>query len=56
MKEKFIVESQLPACDIAKILQETKTEVLVNLTPSGSVEASLFYAKEALKANCHFIN
>lgn len=56
MKEKFIVESKLLACDIAKILQETKTEILVNLTPSGSVEASLFYAKEALKANCHFIN
>ncbi len=56
MKGQFIIESKLLACDITQILQDTKTDVLVNLTPSGSVEASLFYAKEALKANCHFIN
>jgi hypothetical protein len=40
----------------AKILKETKTDVLVNLVPSGSDEASVFYAQEALKAGCSFIN
>jgi myo-inositol-1-phosphate synthase len=56
MKGHFIVESRQAVCDIAKILKDTQTDILINLIPSGSVEASLFYAKEALKAGCHFIN
>src|SRR3989338_8318664 len=56
MKGIFVHESKEDLVDVAKILQETKTDVLVNLVPSGSDEASLFYAQEALKAGCSFIN
>ena len=56
MKGSFVHESKEDLVDVAKILQETKTDVLVNLVPSGSDEASLFYAQEALKAGCSFIN
>jgi myo-inositol-1-phosphate synthase len=56
MKKHFVIESSKAPCDIAKTLTETHTDILVNLVPSGSIDASLFYANEALKANCHFIN
>jgi myo-inositol-1-phosphate synthase len=56
MKGSFVHESKDESVDVAKILKETKTDVLVNLVPSGSDEASVFYAQEALKAGCSFIN
>lgn len=56
MKGSFVHESKDEAVDVAKILKETKTDVLVNLAPSGSDEATRFYAEEALKAGCSFIN
>lgn len=56
MKGNFVHESKDESADVAKILKETKTDVLVNLVPSGSDEATLFYAEEALKAGCSFIN
>lgn len=56
MKGTFVHESKSKAVDVAKILKDNKTDVLVNLTPSGSDEASYFYAKEALKAGCNVVN
>ncbi len=56
MKGSFVHESKSESVDVAKILKETKTDVLVNLVPSGSDEASRFYAQEALKAGCSFVN
>ncbi len=56
MKGNFVQESKKPAVDVAKILKETKTDVVVNLVPSGSDEATHFYAEEALKAGCSFVN
>ena len=56
MKGSFVRESSKPVADVAKILKETKADVLVNLVPSGSDEATHFYAEEALKAGCSFIN
>ncbi len=56
MKGSFVHESHVEPGDVATILKETKTDILVNLVPSGSDEASMFYAKEALKAGCSFIN
>ncbi len=56
MKGKFVRESKSQPVDVANILKKTKTDVVLNLTPSGSNEASLFYAQEALKAGCNFVN
>lgn len=54
---KNIVEvSDAPEEDVAQILKETKTEVLVNLLPSGAVKASEWYAEQALTAGCAFVN
>ncbi len=56
IKENFIHESNAEVVDVVKILKETNTEVLVNLVPSGSDQATLFYAEAALQAGCSFIN
>lgn len=56
MQGVFVHESKKQAVDVAKILKETKTDVVVNLVPSGSDDATYFYANEALKAGCSFIN
>lgn len=56
MKGSFVHESKDESVDVAKILKDTKTDVLVNLVPSGSDEATNFYAEEALKAGVSFIN
>ncbi|MFH1545692.1 MAG: inositol-3-phosphate synthase, partial [archaeon] len=52
----FIHESKSPAVDIAKILKDSKAEIVVNYLPTGSDKATYAYAEAALKANCSFIN
>lgn len=42
--------------DVAEILRETRTEVLVSYLPVGSEEATRWYAERALEARCAFIN
>jgi len=42
--------------DVAQSLKESGAEIVINLLPSGAVEASRRYAEEALKAGCAFIN
>lgn len=56
MKGNFVRESSIQPVDVAVVLAKTKTDVLVNLVPSGSDEATRFYAEEALKAGCSFVN
>ncbi len=56
MKGTFVHESKESVVNVAKIFRETKTDVVVNLVPSGSDQATYFYAEEALKAGCNFIN
>ena len=56
MKDTFVFESSKEAEDVVKILKEKKVDVLVNLVPSGSDEATFFYAQKALEAGCNFIN
>ncbi len=56
MKGRFVQESKSSVVDVAKILKQTKTDVVINLVPSGSDKATRFYAEEALKAGCSFIN
>ena len=42
--------------EIVRILQETRTEILLNYLPVGSEKAVRFYAECALEAGCAFIN
>ena len=51
----FVVSDEKPV-DVARVLKETKADVLVNYVPVGSEEAARYYAECALKAGCAFIN
>jgi myo-inositol-1-phosphate synthase len=51
-----IPESDEPVADVARILREAGTEVLVSYLPVGSEEATKWYAEQALAAGCAFIN
>jgi myo-inositol-1-phosphate synthase len=51
-----IQESELPPVDVAKVLRETRTDVVVNYLPVGSEQAARFYAEQALEAGAAFIN
>jgi len=51
-----ITESPLPPVDVAKVLRETGTDVLVNYLPVGSEKAARFYAEQALDAGVGFVN
>jgi len=42
--------------NVAETLKETKTEVLLDLLPSGATKASQWYAEQALNAGCAFVN
>src|SRR6266516_418555 len=37
-------------------IQDLQVDVLVNLLPTGSIQATWFYARAALEARCAFIN
>ena len=54
---KSIVQvSGKPDSDVAKVLKASGAEIVVNLLPSGAAEASRWYAEQALKAGCGFVN
>ncbi|MDD1778894.1 MAG: inositol-3-phosphate synthase, partial [Candidatus Helarchaeota archaeon] len=42
--------------NVVDALKAAKAEILLNLIPSGAAEASKWYAEQALKAGCAFIN
>ena len=52
----LVPESNEPVVDVAAVLKEHACDVLVNLLPTGSVEATAFYADAALQAGCAFVN
>ncbi len=56
LTKKIIKQSAQPEVDVAKELKESKTEILVNLLPSGAAKAAEWYAAQALEAGCAFIN
>ena len=53
---RFVPESPQPPVDVASALQDQQVEILVNLLPTGSLEATEFYSQAALEAGCAFIN
>jgi myo-inositol-1-phosphate synthase len=42
--------------DVAEKLTEFDTEIVLNMLPSGAIKASEWYAEQALKAECAFVN
>jgi len=49
-------ESKVKPVNIAQVLRYSKAEILINLLPVGSYEASRIYAQAAIDARCGFIN
>jgi len=45
-----------PVSDVINVLRQSKSEILVNLLPSGAVKATKWYAEQAVKAGCAFVN
>jgi myo-inositol-1-phosphate synthase len=56
LQGSFVIESGQKEADVAGILKDCKAHVVLNLVPSGSEQATLFYAQAALDAGCSFIN
>ncbi len=54
--KKVIKESTQPEADVARELKRTKAEILISLLPSGAIKAVEWYAEQALKAGCAFVN
>lgn len=51
----FVVADQEP-CDVAKVLKESRADILINYLPVGSEKAARFYAEACLEAKVGFIN
>lgn len=56
MRGSFVVESNAPVANVVNVLKESETDVVVNLVPTGSDQATYAYAEAALDAGCSFIN
>jgi myo-inositol-1-phosphate synthase len=53
---QIIQKASGATADIASILRETKTDVVVSYLPVGSEEATKWYVEQVLEAGCAFIN
>ncbi len=53
---EVVTESELPPVDVAKVLRDTETDVLVSYMPVGSEQAARFYAEQALEAGVALVN
>ena len=53
---EIIQKAPGPTADIAGILRETNTHVVINYLPVGSEEATKWYVEQVLAAGCAFIN
>ncbi len=53
---EMITESDAPVVDVAAVLRQTRTDVLVNFLPVGSEQAARWYAEQALAAGCALVN
>jgi myo-inositol-1-phosphate synthase len=48
--------TEMQPVDVKDVLKEAKAEILVNLVPVGSHEATRYYAQAALSSDCAFAN
>ncbi|MET0261324.1 MAG: inositol-3-phosphate synthase [Rariglobus sp.] len=51
-----ITESSAAPVDVAAILRETRTDVVVSYLPVGSEQATQWYVEQVLAAGCGFVN
>jgi len=42
--------------DVAKELKKNNVEIVLNMLPSGAIKASEWYAEQAIRAGCAFVN
>lgn len=54
--EAVVKVSETVDCDVINVLIQSGAEIVVNLIPSGAVQASEWYAEQALNAGCGFVN
>lgn len=53
---RLVQESPQAPVNVVSVLRDLGAGVLVNLLPTGSIQATEFYGDAALQANCAFIN
>ncbi len=53
---RFVTEAQEEPVDVASVLKDNKIDVLINMLPTGSLQATEYYSQVALEAGCAFIN
>ena len=53
---QMITKAPGTTADIANILRETRTDVVVNFLPVGSEMATKWYVEQVLEAGCGFVN
>jgi myo-inositol-1-phosphate synthase len=53
---QMITKAPGPTADIANILRETHTDIVVNFLPVGSEMATKWYVEQVLDAGCGFVN
>src|SRR5215472_6683826 len=53
---QMITKAPGATADIANILRETRTDVVVNFLPVGSEMATKWYVEQVLEAGCGFVN
>ena len=53
--DKILLSDSKP-CDVARVLEESEADMLVNLTPTGASKASEMFAQAAWESGCGFIN
>jgi myo-inositol-1-phosphate synthase len=51
-----VEESDRPVADVARILERTRTDIVVSYLPVGAQRATEWYAEQALAAGCAFVN
>jgi len=54
--KEVITSAPGPTANIAKMLKETKTDVILNFLPVGSEMATKWYVEQTLDAGCAFVN
>lgn len=53
---QVITKAPGPTADVAAILRETKTDVVINYLPVGSEMATKWYVEQCLEAGCALVN
>jgi len=54
--KNIIQISDTPQVNVAERLKASKTEIVLSMLPSGAAKASEWYAEQAMKAKCAFVN